>query len=488
VTGLRAFLRRPWATVVLGAVAALLVVGAGWAFLPGPTTTPDAEPVVEPVASAELLCPITVATDALVSTVSAGVAPVPGVADGTATLATLSQDASGAQKPIAAPGSVVTDTISRKPSSPRIARATGSWAAGFGADQTARSGQGASRGLAVSPCARPLTDGWLVGGSSAVGRQMQVLLVNDDDRPSQVDLLVYGTDGEIASPAGSGVVVPALSRSVVRLAALAPGQSITAVHVIARSGRIAVSALETAANGLTPLGMSALPVTQPSRSVVIPDVPAVREAHLLLLAPDDDATATVRLLTADGAITPVGLESVALDREHLRSLSLTDALAGGAAGVVVTSDTPVVAAVVMTAGGTTATLTEMETTAGTPRLTAPGIVVGLATGSVRHGVGLAAPTDDAVVRLDLYAAGSTTPVSTRTVTVTGGTSIRVPVAVTQPGAMLVVTPVSGGPVYATRELTELGSRGFMLALAPILPLRASTTVPPVAQVPGSSLS
>ncbi len=72
----RAFVRRPWGSVLAGAVAVTVVAGVG--LLAAPDAVPVvAEPVVEPVASAELLCPITVATSALVTTVSAGVAPVP---------------------------------------------------------------------------------------------------------------------------------------------------------------------------------------------------------------------------------------------------------------------------------------------------------------------------------------------------------------------------------------------------------------------------
>ena len=39
----------------------------------------------------------------------------------------------------------------------------------------------------------------------------------------------------------------------------------------------------------------------------------------------------------------------------------------------------------------------------------------------------------------------------------------------------------------TRELTERGPRGPLLALAPVLPTRATTTVPPVISDTGSGL-
>jgi hypothetical protein len=478
--------RTPWGTVLVASAAVLLVVGAGRIAAPAPEPVVDAAPVVEPVASADLLCPVTVATKALTSAVSAGVAPLPGVDEGTAALAVLAPAGGGsAPERLEAPGTVVVDVVSGKSAPPRTARATGSWSAGFGADQTARSGQGATRGLAAAPCARPVTEGWLVGGASTVGRTTQVLLVNDDDRPAQVDLLVYGPEGPIPSPAGSGVVVPALSRSVVRLAALAPDQAITAIHVVARSGRIAASALETAQDGLTPRGMAVLPLTQAGERVVIPSIPAVTSARLLLLAPDAATDVSLKILTADGSFAPAGIETLSLEQGLVASVDITDVLAGEPSGILVEADTPVVAAVVVSAGGDSK-LSEMDVTAGTPALTAPGIVVGLAPGGATTTIAVASAQAAATVRLDLYAGGSSTPAWTSTVQVGAGGLVRTPVPVTAPDSFLVVVPVSGGPVHVTRELLEAGARGPMVALAPVLPTRATTTVPPVVALPASA--
>ena len=63
----------------------------------------------------------------------------------------------------------------------------------------------------------------------------------------------------------------------------------------------------------------------------------------------------------------------------------------------------------------------------------------------------------------------------------------VPVSTPDSTSMILVTPVSGGPVYVTRVETELGRNGPMLGLAPLLPIRATTLVPPVESVPGSAV-
>jgi hypothetical protein len=481
-------LRRPGfaAGAALGALA--LVLGMG-ALVPVPSRPSTANASEVPVASAELVCPVTYATAALVSTVSAGVAPLPSVELGVATLGELT-----AGKPLAAasvitePGTTVSRTITGKPGPALLARATGTYATGFGADQVIRSGQGATRGLAASPCARPVTDGWLVGGGSTVGRVTQLLLVNDDDRPAQVDLLVYGPEGLVASPAGTGIVLPPSSRRQVRLDTLAPNQAVTAVHVVARSGRIGFVGLDTAASGLVPLGMAILPVTQPGTRLVIADVPApVTSAALYVLAPEVDATVSVKLLTADGAITPVGLEQVDLQAGRVTSLDLGPALDGEPVGIVLESDQDIVAAAAAGTGGG-AELRERDTVAAGVPLNAPGIVVGLAGGALKHALALTAASGRGSVDLAVYVPGVAAPQWTSSVTVEDGSSVRVPVPVTTPTAssILVITPASGAPLVVAREIREAGARGPLLALSPVLPSRSTTLVPPVVNLPGSS--
>ena len=482
-------LRRPGALVALAVVALLLVVGLGQLRVPD-LVAADNTPRQEPVASTELVCPVTTATDALVSTISAGVASLPAVTDGIATLADLTTDvASAKSEVITKPGQTVTRVITGKPAPALLARATGSFAAGFGADQQIRSGQGSTRGLAVSPCARPVTDAWLVGGGTTVGRITQVLLVNDDDRPAQVDLLVYGVNGAVDAPGGSGIVLPASSRRQVRLDTLAPNQAVTAVHVVARSGRIGVSGLDQQTNGLIPLGISLLSATQSGKRVVIPNIPGpVRSASLQLLSPDADTTVKLTLLTTDGAIAPAGIDSIDLSAGKVKVVDLTEALAGQVSGLVVTADAEVVAGVEVRTGEG-ANLKEKDATAGSPELTRPAVIVGLAKNQLDHRVVVVAPGDATVVRFELFVPGTVPPVWTQIVPVPQGSlrSLAIPVTTVDPTSILVITPVSGGPVYAGRQVTERGARGPMIALAPIYPTRATTLVPVVVSVPGSSV-
>lgn len=485
----RRTLRRPPVTAAVALVAVVGLVGVG-ELLPAPAPGAVSVPTEVAVASSELVCPVTTATSALTSTITAGVAPLPSVTEGVATLADLAvgQPATPASV-ITDPGTTVSRVVTGEPGPALLARATGSFAVGLGADQITRSGQGSTRGLAAAPCARSVTEGWLVGGGSTVGRITSVLLVNDDDRPAQVDLLVYGPEGPVTAPAGSGLVLAPSSRRQVRLDALAPNQSVTAVHVVARSGRIGFAGLDTAANGLIPLGMALLPVTESGQSLVIADVPApVAAARLVLLAPELDATVSVRLLTADGPITPAGLDQIDLVAGRVTTIDLTAVLEGQPVGVELTSTDEIVAGVEVDTG-TGTQLKERDATAAGPALTAPGVVVGLAGGALRHQIALTSASGAGSVDLALYVPGTSTPEWTATALVPDGSSQRVEVPVTTATAtsILVITPSGGAPLYVAREISEAGARGPLLALAPILPSRSSTLVPPVVGLPGSSV-
>ena len=124
-----------------------------------------------------------------------------------------------------------------------------------------------------------------------------------------------------------------------------------------------------------------------------------------------------------------------------------------------------------------------------PALSTPGIIVGLAGGVLKHSVFLSAPGRAATVGLALYVGGASVPVWEKQVSVPSGTLVveGIPVTTTTASSTLVVTPLGGGAVYAGREVTEKGSRGPMLALAPILPQRTTAFVPTVVSQPGSSV-
>lgn len=488
MSDVRSELRRPRARLA-GALLAVAVLVGGASLLTPDVTAVETAPVKEPVASSELVCAVTTGTKFLTSTITAGVAPLPSVTTGLATLADLSVKQAADPLRITAPGQSVTRVIAGKSGPALLARATGSFAQGLGADQYIRSGQGSIRGLAASPCARPVTDAWVVGGGSTVGRLTQVLLVNDDDRPALVDLLVYGQSGPIPAPGASGLLLGAGSRKQVALSTLAPNQPITAVHVVARSGRVGVVGLDQSSKGLIPTGVMLMPPSDAGTRLVVPGLPAVDAVYLFLLSPEVDTTASVTFLTPDGPITPEAIGTVQLEAGKVRLLRIDPQMAKAPTGILITSDTDVVAGAEVRAGGFTTLLQEKDGSAPVPALSTPGIVVGLAGGVLKHSVYLSAPGKAATVGLALYVGGASIPAWEKQVSVPSGSLVveGIPVTTSTADSTLVVTPLGGGAVYAGRQVTEKGSRGPMLALAPILPQRTTALVPTVVSQPGSSV-
>ena len=479
--------RRGVALVALASVVLLAVVGT--LVNRGDSRAP-AVPTVEPVASSELVCPVTTATDELASAITAAVAPLATVTTGTASLANLVK-AGGKTDPlvIKSPGELVQRVFRGKSGPAQMAGAIGSYATGFGADQAIRSGTGASRGLAIAPCSRSVTDTWLIGAGATVGRVTTILLANNDDRPAQVDLVIFGPDGPVNAPGASGIAVPAASTLRLQLSKLAPNQAVTAVHVIATAGRVAASALEFDSSGLVPQGVSIMSPTAAGRSLVIPMVPkAVAAARLVLVAPNSDASAHVNLLTGQGSITPVGFDAIELTAGRVTTLDLTAVLAGAAGGLVIEADREVVAGVIITTGVKNQ-LREGDREAATPALVSPGLIAGLAGPNVVHELGISAPKAQATVKLELFVTGDSAATWTKTVTVNAGSlaDVRIPVTTAKATSIVVVTPVSGGPIYVTRAVTEQGSDGPVLGLAPLLSSRATTVVPPVEVAPGSAV-
>jgi len=215
---------------------------------------------------------------------------------------------------------------------------------------------------------------------------------------------------------------------------------------------------------------------------------AVAAARLVLIAPSSDATAHVNLLTAQGSITPVGFDAVELTAGRVTTLDLTTVLAGAAGGLVIKADRDVVAGVIITTG-VKDQLREGDREAATPALVSPGLIAGLAGPNVIHELGISAPSAQAIVKLELFVTGAPAATWTKTVTVKAGSlaDVRIPVTTAKATSIVVVTPVSGGPIYVTRSVTELGSNGPLLGLAPLLSTRATTLVPPVQGAPGSAV-
>ena len=478
-------LRKPTNTALVAAAGLVVIAGLGQ--LAPPRASDVVPPQKHPLASSELVCAMTLASGTASSTVSAGVAPLDGVTTGLATLANLSTSSSAVPRTvITSPGVTVTRHMTIKTRPPLLARAQGSFAVGYAADQELLALAGPNRGLGTAPCTSPATDTWLVGGGATLGRTTQVLLVNDDARAAQVDLEIFGPAGPITSTASTGISVAPGGRTLLGLTALAPNARVTAVHVISRVGRVVALGTDALDNGLIPLGMSLLSPTTAGASVVIPAIVApVSEARLVVLSPAADTTVTIKMVTPDGLVSPAGIDSVDLQAGKVTTVDVRPALAGQTAGFVLTADTPIVAGVSVGIRGSRG-FREADAIAPAPALTGPAVVTGLVGQGRVHEIVLTAPAAAATVRLQLVTATSGTAWST-TINVGAGSfsAVRVPVPAAG-GALLVVTPIRGGPVYAERYQAIGQPNGSLVSTSPLLPQRTSALVPGVESVPGSS--
>lgn len=379
-------------------------------------------------------------------------------------------------------------TITAAPGVPAlIARADGRAAPGFTAEQTTIVTSGPERGLASAMCATPGTDFWFIGSSAASARQANLYLTNGEDTPAQVDVVLFGPNGQLDAPAGRGRTVPAHQQAdPVLLSSLVSGApQVVAVHVVVHTGRLAaaLSDLETK-NGTDPLGVDWVPASAaPSRQVVVPGIPPdATSLQLQLLAPgEQDANVTLRMVGKSGTFTPTVRNtqngSATAPASRLVSFDLSGITHNEESALMLTADQPIIAGIraVRSANGGS----EAAFTAGVAGLT-PGqrsvLPDNRATKSFTSALYLSAPA--AAGQVDVTTVGSGGP-RTQTVSVGAGTTLSVPLA--SPGGdvfAVVVTPKPGsGPVFGARLLTLKASDGPLFTVQPLALARETVLVP-----------
>ena len=484
---LRPLLRRPGAALL---AAVLLLLGLGvaadlTAVDEGPLTgtTPGAGPrPTVALARAYGVCPDPAADDNTGTRVSVA---APGAPDarpgpGVARLETLR----GRRLPVAARPPASGSLAASPGLGPVAARASGSAAPGLGAGMLTRSTADAARGLLGTACVAPASDFWFVGSGAVVGQRGRVYLSNPEAAPAVVDLTLYGPDGPIAAPAGRGVAVAAGGQQVRLLDALSPGTAVFALHVHARTGRVAAAVRDQQIEGLTPRGADWVPAAAPParRQVVAGVVAGSGERRLQVVAPGaSDAIVKVRLVTESGSFAPAGLDVIEVSAGSVKDVDLAQFAMGEQVGVELDADVPVTAAVLVRATGVGPLTDVAWTSAGRPLTAAtPGVVPearqGGGTGSALL---LAAPRSDATVRLAALPPATGTPQEVR-VPRGGQVVVDLGTVSTAPSFALTVTPLAGsGPVYATRAVSESEAKGPLLTLEPVEPGRFTVTVPRV---------
>jgi len=344
--------------------------------------------------------------------------------------------------------------------------ATGAMASGFEAEVAD------STGLASISCAAPASSLWFIGPGQQDGvHQIQLDLMNVDSLAATVDITLITEAGPAQSSGFTGITVPPHQLVVESLSSFAAGSSVVALNVRTSAGRVAADVSESPAHG----GGSWLPASAaPSTSLVIPGVPPSGAGPgLFIVVPGSGAArVNVTALTAQGRYQPLGSQQVDLPGESATYVPLT-ALGGAMVSLLLTSDVPVTAAVLVPGSGIGAF------TAAAQPITQQAVIAGNTTsGGLSATVVLTAPEQAARVEVTETAQGATA--DSKIVTVPAGRTVDVAAASPRHGApfSIVLTPQAGsGPVYAARVEAK-GSQGAV-SIIPAASALTTIGLPPV---------
>jgi hypothetical protein len=212
---------------------------------------------------------------------------------------------------------------------------------------------------------------------------------------------------------------------------------------------------------LSPAGSDWLPAAaEPATSAVLPGIPgAAGDVHLVGFATgSNDVDLKVQLLTPSGPITPAGNETLHLKSGVTSAINLPKLTQGQGGSLLLTPSDPGDAEPFVAALRFTLSKNHSTDIAYIPTTDPVGPRASAADNHSTKGssILLAATTSSAVVKVTTSAStkgGS--PVSTTVTIPANSTKLVTPHAPGRSGPFAItVEPISGGPVYAARELTQ----------------------------------
>ena len=479
----------------IAVISIALIVGLGVVGQLGINAVTDASVQTEPIQSSVLLCPEPGVGAQAGSRMTAAVVPgQPGQdqGNGQVVVTTLTGKVSDKAK-LTAPGAQ-TEIAGRGRKLPPISVVgTGSLAPGLIANQWSRDPRGQGRGMASTPCDYAGSDFWFVGGGAVAGRQTRVVLVNPDAFAAVIDLVIYGPNGIIDAPGGRGLVVDPKKRLYVPLDALAPGVPTTAIHVIARTGRIGASVDDDQMSGLKSVGTEWVPrAVAPAKTVYVPGVfPGKGVRVLAIAAPGvSDAQVKIRVMTKDGTFQPAERDHFTVPNDAVMSLDMSSVTQGQPATLELTSDVPIVAGM-RQFFGSKRVQNDTAYSAGAQVLTAAAAESGMPVqGATRVYLALTAPKGEAKVQIALlpYLGKDvvSSPVQVQEITVPAGAVKWLPVTLEQKAAWftIVVTPRNDQPYLIAHQVRERSSYGDLVTGYPWQALHTEVQVPSAHEDPG----
>jgi len=208
-------------------------------------------------------------------------------------------------------------------------------------------------GFTASVCPVPRFQSWLAAGSTTTGSADLLILSNPGAVAATVDLSVFGTDGLVAAPGSTGIVLAAGTQQILPLSGLLVGERSPVVRVTSSGAPIVAALQSSQTQTLEPVGVDVLTgaaeadVLQVIPGVEVPAAVAAGSAALdvRLLAPDADTRATVSAYAVGSApdSTAAATAEVALSAGLTLEASFPT-LTPGTYVVRVDADAPVVAA------------------------------------------------------------------------------------------------------------------------------------------------
>jgi hypothetical protein len=267
---------------------------------------------------------------------------------GTAYVANGGQDASG-EVSVTADGksssvAVRAGRVTRLPGTgPVVAEGEGDLAAGL---IGARFG---ARRLAAVDCPQPAPETWFTGVGAGTRHNSVLELTNPDAGPAVADVTVLARSGEIAAGELRGVTVPGNESVRLDLSNAVPRRTELALQVVVSRGRLAPTLLDQIPKlGAQPLTEDWLPPQpEPAEKNVLLGLPPGGGTHSLAVGNpgEDEVRASVKILTADAAFAPQGLDDIRVPPGTVQTLNLSkqvrNAIKDGALGVEVAATGPV---------------------------------------------------------------------------------------------------------------------------------------------------
>jgi hypothetical protein len=213
------------------------------------------------------------------------------------------------------------------------------------------------RGLAAASCQQPSNDIWLVGGSTAAGREALLIMTNPTPVDAIADLTIYTDLGEMEVAGLSGISVLANSTTVISLASFAPTVATLAVQVQSQGAKLAAWIQHRVMNGTESLGVDYVSPSPAARELsVIPgfvirgteaiNQVAVTEAiadagHTLRVFAPTGATVTVQIVSSSPEVFGAVLTGT-IEPGTVEDFPITELL-DGEYTIFVSSDQPVYA-------------------------------------------------------------------------------------------------------------------------------------------------